>query len=79
MPTASTQSKEILTLQELCDSHIIPVGKRTIVKFLKTGELPGGNFRPENGRLNLWRIRRSDAEDFVKERFGRGIETAQDS
>lgn len=73
MPSASLHTKDILTLQELCEAKIIPVGKRTIVKFLKSGELPGANFRPDKGKLNLWRIRRADAEAFVEKRFGQDL------
>lgn len=62
-------SDELLTLQELVDANIIPVGKRTIAKLLESGELPGANFKPDGGRLNLWRIKKSDAEEFVRRRF----------
>lgn len=69
MRNKPTSSDEVLTLQELVDEKIIPVGKRTIVKFLQSGELKGANFRPDGGRLNLWRIKRSDAVEFVHKRF----------
>lgn len=69
MTDDANPSEKLLTLQELCEAKIIPVGKRTIVKFLESGELPAANFRPEGGALNLWRIRRSDAEEFVRNRF----------
>ena len=64
-------SDDMLTLQELIDTKIIPVGKRTIVKFLLSKELPGANFKPHGGRLNMWRIKKSDAKDFVQKRFGK--------
>ena len=69
MSTKSAPSDEVLTLQELVDEKIIPVGKRTIVKYLASGELKGANFKPDGGRLNLWRIKKSDAVEFVQKRF----------
>lgn len=69
MSTKSAPSDQVLTLQELVDEKIIPVGKRTIVKYLASGELKGANFRPDGGRLNLWRIKKSDAVEFVQRRF----------
>ena len=69
MSTKSAPSDEVLTLQELVDAKIIPVGKRTIVKYLASGELKGANFKPDGGRLNLWRIKMSDAVEFVQRRF----------
>jgi len=69
MTDDTAQSEKLLTLQELCDLKIIPVGKRTIVKFLESGELPAANFKPEGGALNLWRIKLSDARKFVRNRF----------
>jgi hypothetical protein len=69
MRATSEPSDELLTLQELVDLNLIPVGKRTIAKLLESGELPGANFKPDGGRLNLWRIKKSDAEEFVRRRF----------
>lgn len=69
MSAKSTPSEAVLTLQELVDEKIIPVGKRTIVKYLASGELKGANFKPDGGRLNLWRIKKSDAVAFVQKRF----------
>ena len=69
MSTKSAPSDEVLTLQELVDTKIIPVGKRTVVKYLASGELKGANFKPDGGRLNLWRIKKSDALAFVQKRF----------
>ena len=71
MRSVPATSEEFLSLQELIDAKIIPVGKRTIVKFLQSGELPSANFKPDGGRLNLWRIKKSDAEDFVRKRFNK--------
>lgn len=71
MRASTDTSDEFLSLQELIDSKIIPVGRRTLVKFLQSGELPSANFKPDGGRLNLWRIKKSDAEDFVRKRFSR--------
>lgn len=69
MSTKSAPSDEVLTLQELVAAKIIPVGQRTIVKYLASGELKGANFKPDGGRLNLWRIKKSDALAFVQKRF----------
>lgn len=69
MPEHPGQPKEILTLQELADERLIPVGKRTIVKYAKSGELPGANFRPAGGKLDLWRFRRTDVLEFVERKF----------
>ncbi len=69
MRASNDTADEVLTLQELVDANIIPVGKRTIIKFLESGELPGANFKPDGGRLNLWRINKSDAKEFVRRRF----------
>lgn len=68
---ASTRDSkgEVLTLSQLADAKIIPVGKRMIMQYLLSGELPAANFKPKNGRLNLWRIKRSDAEEFVRKKF----------
>lgn len=69
MSNKSAPPDEVLTLQELVAEKIIPVGVRTIVKYLASGELKGANFKPNGGRLNLWRIKRSDAIEFVQKRF----------
>jgi hypothetical protein len=77
MRASHETSDEFLTLQELFDARIIPVGKRTIVKFLQSGELPGANFKPDGGRLNLWRVKKSDAEEFVRKRFRKNASKAE--
>jgi hypothetical protein len=71
MRASSDTIDEFLSLQELIEAKIIPVGKRTVLKFLQSGELPSANFKPDGGRLNLWRIKKSDAEEFVRKRFNK--------
>ena len=71
MRASTDTSDEFLSLQELIDAKIIPVGKRTLMKFLESEELPSANFKPDGGRLNLWRIKKSDAEEFVRKRFSK--------
>lgn len=52
------QSEELLTIGEIAD--ILRVSTRSVHRYIESGKLKASN-------IGVWRIRRSDLEDFLRE------------